>query len=293
MANNSDFYQTLGVSKTSSAEEIKKAYRKLALEWHPDKNKTSEAEGKFKQINQAYEVLSNPQKRQQYDQFGPAAFSPGGGFPGGFGAGGPQAQTHRSGPFTYTYTTSRGGTPYGDFDFSDPFEIFEQFFGGASPFGGSRQPPKPHYSLSISFEEAMKGTEKSVVIQGKQHKIVIPPGADDGTQIRFSDFDVSVDVKPDPKFKRDGVNIFIDHHISFTLAILGGNAQVPSIDKPIKIKIRPGTQPNTLIRLAGQGAPRLRGGGKGDQYVRLVVDLPEKITGKQKKLLEEFEELSE
>ena len=286
----SDFYQTLGVAKTASADEIKKAYRKLALEWHPDKNKSADAENKFKQINQAYEVLSNPQKRQQYDQFGPAAFSPGGGFPGGFGFGGPQTRSHRSGPFTYTYTTNGGAMPFGDFDYSDPFEIFEQFFGGASPFG-TRRPPKPHYSLTISFEEAMKGVEKNVVIQGKQYKIKIPAGADDGTQIRFSDFDISIDVKPNPQFKRDGTNIFLDHHIPFTLAILGGTTEVPTIDKPIKIKIRPGTQPNTMVRLAGQGTPRLHGGSRGDQYVRLVVDLPEGVSGEQRRLLEKFEEL--
>ena len=119
-----DFYQTLGVSQTATADEIKKAYRKLALQWHPDKNKSPEAEKKFKQINQAYEVLSDSKKRQQYDQFGHTAFTAGSEFPGGFSN---QGRTHRSGPFTYTYSTS-GSTPFGNFDFSDPFEIFEQFF---------------------------------------------------------------------------------------------------------------------------------------------------------------------
>jgi len=156
-----DFYEILGVSKTASAEEIKRAYRKLALKWHPDKNKSADAEEKFKEINQAYEVLSNPQKRRQYDQFGQSAFS--GGFSGGFGG---QTRTYRSGPFTYTYTT--GNIPFENFDFSDPFEIFEQFFGGGA--FGHRRPAKPHYTLSISFDEAMKGVEKTVVIQGKEHK---------------------------------------------------------------------------------------------------------------------------
>jgi DnaJ-class molecular chaperone len=283
---NTNYYDLLGISKTATSEEIKKAYRQQALQWHPDKNKSAEAEQKFKQINQAYEVLSDPQKRQQYDQFGSAAFS--GGFPGQ-----ESAHTYRSGPFTYTYTTS-GQNPFGgDFDFSDPFEIFEQFFGGSGgfthPSAGRR---KPHYSLNITFEESMNGTEKTVIIQGRQHKIKVPPGANDGTRIRFTDFDVTIDVKPSNKFKREQDNLFIDHHIPFTLAILGGTTQIPTIEKPVTIKIRPGTQPNTMLRLAGQGAPHLRGSGRGDQYVRLVVNLPDKLTREQKQLLEKFEMIS-
>lgn len=288
---NTDYYQLLGVSKSATPDEIKKAYRQQALQWHPDKNKSPEAETKFKQINQAYEVLSNPQKRQQYDQFGSAAFSgAAGGFPGG-GFAGPGAHTYRSGPFTYTYSTSKQ-SPFGnDFDFSDPFEIFEQFFGGAGGFTQAAR--KPHYSLSITFDEAMHGTEKNVVIQGHQRAIKVPPGADDGTRIRFNDFDVTIDVKPSSTFKREGHNLFIDHHIPFTLAILGGTTEVPTITKPIKIKIRPGTQPSTMLRLAGQGAPRLRGSDRGDQYVRLIVDIPNKLTRGQKTLLEKFNEIND
>ena len=128
-----DYYATLGVAKSASADELKKAYRKLALKWHPDKHKDQDkkkAEAKFKEINQAYEVLSDQKKRQMYDQFGEAAFK--GGAPGG--AGGQQE------PFTYSYRTSGAGFEdiFGGGGFSDPFEIFEQFFGGASPFGGAR-----------------------------------------------------------------------------------------------------------------------------------------------------------
>lgn len=285
MSTSTDYYQLLGVNKKSTQEEIKKAYRKKALEWHPDKNKSPEAEAKFKQINQAYEILSNPQKRQQYDQFGSAAFQPGSGFPGGFGT---TSRTHQSGPFTYTYTTS--GNNFGNFDFSDPFEIFEQFFGGSTGF--SRQPPKPHYSLSITFDEAMNGVEKKVVIQGKNHTVKIPAGADDGTRIRFQDFTITIDVKPDPKFKREGDNIFIDHHITFTQAILGATISIPTIKKPVKIKIRPGTQSHTLIRLAGQGAPHIKKSTRGDQYVRIIVDIPKEISREQKKLLEKYQNLT-
>src|SRR3989344_4809479 len=148
MAAKSDYYDILGVSKSASADDIKKAYRKEALEWHPDKHKDNKdaAEKRFKEINEAYQVLSDPEKRAAYDQFGHAAFSPGGGM-GGFGRGGPFAQTGQYGPFTYTYTTSAtGDSPFSGFDFGDPFEIFEQFFGG-SPFAG-RQRSIPRYSVT-------------------------------------------------------------------------------------------------------------------------------------------------
>jgi len=177
-------------------------------------------------------------------------------------------------------------------DFTDPFEIFEQFFGGASSPFGRRGPAKPHYSLTISFMEAMKGVEKHVVIQGQQRTIKVPAGADDGTHIRYSDFDVSINVEAHPIFKREGDDIFINHKIPFTLAILGGTTDVPSIDQAVKIKIHPGTQPDTTVRLASQGAPRIHGGGRGNQYVKLVVELPEKLSREQKQLIEKFTEVS-
>ena len=275
-----DFYQVLGVEKKSSQPEIKKAYRQAALKWHPDKNKSSEAEAKFKTINQAYEVLSNPQKRQQYDQFGHAAFDPASGHPG----------TGHTGPFAYTY--SSGGSPFGNvnFDFggfSDPFQIFESFFGGASPF--RRGPVKSHYSLKVNFMDAIDGCTKEVVIQGKAHKIKIPPGADDGTRIRYSDFDISVDVGSHPQFKRDGADIFIDHQINLTDALLGITIEVPTVKDKIKLKVRPGTQPGSLIRLRGQGTLRLGSHSRGDQYVRLVIDFPSKLSRQQKKILKDLQ----
>jgi len=187
---NKDYYKILGVSKDASEEDIKKAYRRLALQYHPDKNKSPEAEEKFKEINEAYEVLSDPEKRRIYDQFGSAAFQP--------GAGAERGGTYRYGPFTYTYYTS--GEPFGfDFGgFSDPFEIFEQFFGGSSPFARR----KPTYTISLSFMEAVKGTEKKISINGKTHTIKIPKGVDDGSRIRFGDFDIIVRVQEHPHFRR-------------------------------------------------------------------------------------------
>ncbi len=295
MATKRDYYDVLGVNKSAGAAELKAAYRKQALQWHPDRNKSPEAEEKFKEINEAYEILSNPEKKAAYDQFGHAAFEPGGMGAGGFGGfgGAGQGRTYRQGPFTYTYYTSGGqpGEEFSGFDFSDPFEIFEQFFGGASPFGGQQQ-RLPHYSLSLSFMEAAKGVEKEVVIEGEKRTIKIPAGVDDGSRIKFEDFYLTVDVKPDRNFKREGTDVLVDMEIPFTLAILGGEIDVPTIDGELKLRIRPGTQPGTMVRLAGQGIKHLHGSGRGDEYVRLLVKLPEKLTAEQRKILEDFEKVS-
>jgi DnaJ-class molecular chaperone len=284
MVTKRDLYEVLGVTKTASAAEIKKAYRQLALKFHPDRNKAADAAEKFKEISEAYEILSNPQKKQNYDQFGHAAFDPASGFGG-------QAGAHRQGPFTYTYSTSGGG-PQGGFggfgvDFSDPFEIFESFFGGASPFG--RAARLPRYGIAIDFMEAVKGATRKIIHQGKEYEIKIPAGADDGTRIRFNEFYVTVEVKASDKFRRDGVDLFIDQPLTFTQAALGDTIKVPTVDGDIKLKIRAGTQPGSLVRLRGKGMPHLRGSGRGDQYVRLMVEVPQKLSRKQKELLKELE----
>lgn len=279
-----DYYEILGVKKDASDSELKSAYRKLALKWHPDKNKEEGAEAKFKEINEAYEVLGNKEKRAKYDQFGHAAFDPSAGFGGAQGG-----QSYRSGPFTYTYSSGGGFEDLfrGSGGFSDPFDIFESFFGGGSPFGGQYR-AKPHYSLTIDFMDAINGIEKSFVHQGKKYTVKIPPGADDGTRIRYSEFDVSVNVKDHKTFRREGADIFIYHEIPLTLAVLGGETNIPTLEGDLKLKIRPGTQPSTTIRLSGKGVKRLRGGGRGDFYIKLKVMLPEKLSRKQKKLFEEL-----
>lgn len=288
-----DFYSVLGVSKSASDAEIKRAYRKLALEWHPDRNKTAGAEEKFKEINKAYEVLGDPKKKEMYDQYGEAAFSQGA---GGFGGQGPFGgqQTGRYGPFTYTYTTyGNGGSPFEGFEgFSDPFEIFEQFFGGgASPFGRQSRRPHPVYRIGIDFMDAVKGATKTVEINGKEEKIKIPAGVDDGSRIRFENYDILVIVSPDKRFKREGYDLITDAEITFAQASLGDVIDVPTIDGNLKLKIQPGTQPNTLIRLRGKGVLHVRGLGRGDQYVRVKVTVPTKLTNRQKELLKEFDEV--
>ncbi|KKQ53335.1 hypothetical protein A2865_01945 [Candidatus Woesebacteria bacterium RIFCSPHIGHO2_01_FULL_39_17] len=302
MAAKSDYYDILGVTKGASADELKKAYRKQALEWHPDRHKDDKeaAEKRFKEINEAYQVLSDSQKRAAYDQFGHEAFSPGGGFRGaqGFPGGGPfgQAQSGRWGPFTYTYTSTGGdGSPFAGFDFGDPFDIFESFFGGGTPFG-ARQRQVPRYSIAIDFMEAIKGVEKEVSIEGKKRKIKIPPGVDEGSRIKFDDFILSINIRPHEIFERDGADIYVRVSIPFSLAVLGGEIKVPTVDGETKVRIRPGIQSGTTMRLRGKGAPILHGRGplhrearRGDEYVRLTIAVPERLTREQKDLIENLQ----
>lgn len=281
-----DYYDILGVSKNASVEEIKKAYRKLALEWHPDRNKKPEAHEKFKEINEAYAVLSDSQKKQQYDQFGHAPFQPGAGqnpYGGGFG---------QQGPFTYYY--SSGGpdaaSGFGDgFEGIDPFEIFEQFFGGGFGRASSRT-RREAYELSIDFTDAAHGATKDVHLPNHGRKTIkIPAGVDTGSRIRFDDFDIVLEVKPSRQYRREGDDLVIEKEITFSQAALGAVVDVPTIDGDLKIRIQPGTQPGTLIRLHGKGVPHVRSSGRGDQYVRITIHIPTHLSRHDRELLEELE----
>lgn len=288
MATSRDYYDILGVSKSASAAEIKSAYRKAALKFHPDRNKEAGAETKFKEINEAYEVLSDDQKKSAYDQYGHAAFQQGG-MGGAQGAGGPFGGGFGGGPFTYTYSSrGGGGNPFEGFDLGgDPFDIFEQFFGG----GMRRGPRKPVYEIEISFMEAVKGVSKDVTIptDGKKKTIKIPAGVDTGSRIRFQEFDIVVSVGQDARFRREGDDIYTDVDVPFYQAILGAEIVVPTLDGELKLKIRPGTQPNTMVRLREYGVPHVSGRGKGDHYVRIVITLPEKLTRQEREALAVFE----
>jgi DnaJ-class molecular chaperone len=285
MAAKSDYYDILGVSKDATQEEIKKAYRKQAVEWHPDKHEDKDkeaAEKRFKEINEAYQVLSDSQKRSAYDQFGHQAFGP------GASRGGFRGSPFGQGPFTYTYTTN-GGSPFQGFDFQDPFEIFETFFGGGSPFGRAQRIPR--YSVTIDFMEAIEGVEKEVEVNGKKRKIKVPAGVNEGSRIRFDDFILSINVRPHEVFERDGDDIFVTVKIPFSKAVFGGQVEVPTLEGKTKVKIRKGTQSGTMMRLSGKGVPHLRGRGKGDHYIKFIVDVPEKTTKEQKKLIEKLKEV--
>lgn len=361
MADKRDYYEVLGVSKGASDDEIKKAHRKLAKQYHPDLNKDNpEAAEKFKELNEAYEVLSDSTKRQKYDQFGFAGVDPSygagqGGYGGGFGGG---------------------------FDMGDLGDIFGSMFGGG--FGGStrsrRNAPQRGETIQkrvmLSFEEAAFGCEKEVTIDRTENcdecggtgaakgtsaetcphchgagmvqqtqrtplglfstqapcpnchgsgKIVktpcrkcggsgklrrsrtvsvkIPAGIDEGQSIQLrgqggagvnggptGDVIVTIGIRPHSIFSRDGSDVICDIPISFSQAALGDTLQVPTIDGRIEYTVPEGTQTGTVFRMRGKGIQNVNGRGRGDQYVRVNIEVPKNLSRKQKELLREFED---
>ncbi len=301
-----DYYKILGVGKDASKDEIKKAYKKLAKKHHPDVDKSADADEKFKKINEAYQALSDDKKRAAYDRFGNADF--GGPSTGsGFGFGQDQNRSGNWGPFAYTYNTSGGA---GDFGGIDPFDIFEEVFGFRG-FGQQRRGRNLRYSITIDFMDAINGLTEEVNLGGKRLKVKIPAGIRDGGQIKFSgegqpgpqgtppgDLYLTVRIRPHPKFTRVGDDIYILKEISFVQAALGDTIKVETVERPVKLKIPAGTQSGTQFRLRGKGVPSLSsrrsllgGRGRGDQYVRVRVKVPQNLSRKQRKLLEEFRDL--
>jgi len=279
-----DYYEILGVTKNASDVEIKSAYRKLARQHHPDIDKSAGAGEKFKELSEAYQVLSDPQKKSSYDQFGHAAPNP-------FGAGGQQ----------YSWSSSGGAGPNIQFDFGgfeDPFELFEQIFGGAGFGGFSRR--RPTYQLNITFDEAIHGVAKEVEIESrnqsgrlerKRMKIKVPAGVDNGTKMRFGDMDIAFNVGRSAEFLREGADIFSEIKVSIPQLVLGDVFEVTTVQGKVKVKVPPGTQPGSLVKLKGKGAPRING-GHGDHYVRVNLDVPQHPSKQEKQLYEELYNLS-
>lgn len=309
-----DYYDILGVARDAGREEIKKAYRNLAKKFHPDSKSGAKDEEHFKKINEAYQVLSDPKKKQAYDQFGDAAFAETGGFGYGFGPfdfdfGRGSTRTGKYGPFTYTYTS------YGDqdLDFEDLFgDAFSTFF-GRSPFGLGRRPRRGrdlHYQVTVDFVDAVRGAEHEINLNGREIKIRIPEGARDGLELRFEgegeggvgprgetlprgDLFVRVSVKAPREIILRGSDIYTEREISIYDALLGGEIKVLVVDPRSssglgeeKLKIPTGTQPGTTFRLSGKGMPYLLGRGRGDAYIKIKVKIPEKLSQRERKALE-------
>lgn len=284
----SDYYSILGVSKSAGAEEIKSAYKRKVVEWHPDRNKSKEAPEMIKKINRAFEVLSDPKKKNIYDQVGHDAYeSRGTGAASQGGAGG------WPGGYQYYSTGGPGGFNV-DFDFGSGVgveDIFESFFGGGSPFGGRGRSRvrRQVYELTLTFEEAITGVTKKTIIEGKEKEIKIPAGVDNGMRIRFADFDVVVGVKSHPYLKREGQDLYLEKEIPYTTAVLGGTVRIPLIEGHIDLKVKSGTANGTTVRLSGKGVPYPNSGRFGDFYVIYKVHVPTRVSSKAKKLLEELQ----
>ena len=353
MAAKRDYYEVLGVSKTSSPDEIKQQYRKLALKFHPDRNKSSEAGEHFKEISEAYAVISDPEKKQVYDQHG-----------------------HAGVDGRYSSEDIFQGTQGGSFD-----SIFDSIFGrGGGGFGFNQQQQQGSdllYETHVTLEDVLHGKKVEINLQKQvqcdtcngsgakpgtnkktcgtcngqgqvrqtrnmgfasfvtaapcsacrgQGSIIetpcneckgqgkkkgsktvtfdIPPGIDsgdytvsgEGNEIPDGvngDLIVRVRVQPHSKFNRDGKDIFYDHDVSMIDAALGCEITVPTLEGTEKIKVNAGSQPNTIIKLKGKGVPHINYRGKGDQFVRIVVNVPKKLNKHQKNLLDEFRKTSD
>lgn len=296
MATKRDYYDILGISKSASDAEIKSAYRKLARTHHPDVDKSPNAAEKFKEVSEAYQVLSDPQKKKNYDQFGHAAFDRNGGF-GGSSAG--QGNPFGGGWQQYSWSTGGGNQGFGGFE--DPFDLFEQIFGamGGSPFGGGFS-RRLVYQMDLTFEEAIKGTEKEFEIETrnakgeptrKRMKIKIPAGVDNGTKMKFGEIDIVFRVPRHAQFLREGADIFSETTVSIPQLVLGDIIEVDTIEGRLKVKVPSGTQPGSLIRLKGKGIAKLGGSGKGDHFVRVNVEVPKSLTKEEKKLYEDLKDL--
>lgn len=306
-----DYYQALGVSRDASEDEIKKAYRKLAKKYHPDANPNDpESEARFKEINEAYNTLIDPEKRKMYDRFGPEyeRYQTAGVNPddfqqyGGFGGNGYTQRVN----FDFGQQGAGGASPFED--------IFESLFGG---FGGrtTRGPGAASgataqkgeditQEVTISLQEAYEGTSRYLMKDGHRVKVSIPAGADNGTKVRLSgqgepsifggepgDLYLIVRVQPDSKFERNSADLTVNVEVDVFTAMLGGEVRVPTMERDVKLRIPPGTQSGQKLRLSGKGMPKLKKKGEnGDLFARVQITVPRKLTDEQRDLVERLRE---
>ncbi len=266
-----DYYELLGVKKNATEAELKKAYRELAKKYHPDKNKgNKDAENKFKEISEAYAVLSDKEKREQYDRLGREAFGPGGANPfagfdfsefmGGGGARGGRGGARRSGPVNIT-------------------DIFGDLFGGGGG-GGGFQPQQPQFleaEATIEFRDAIHGTTLAFQSDGESIKVKIPEGIADGQKVRAPrkggpSLQITVHVRPHPFFERRGDDIHIELPVTVGEAIRGAEVDAPTIHGPVRMRIPAGTQGGRTMRLSGKGVKKKN--SSGDQYCRIQIIVP-------------------
>ncbi len=300
-----DYYKILGVEKSASQADIKKAYRALAKKYHPDKNKGDKtAESKFKDISEAYEVLGDKEKRAQYDQLGSnwRQFQQGGGPRGG------QYQGYSGGGYSQQDINDMFGGGGGGFS-----DFFEQFFGGGGggfgqSAGGRGQARKGHdykAEMEITLEEAYHGTSRLITTDKQQLRITTKPGVADGQTLRIKgkggpaagggesgDLYINIKIQPNAKFERKGDDLYTDLNLDLYTAILGGETEVDTMSGKLKLKIPAGTQNGKTLRLRGKGMPQY---GKADHYgnlyVKINVLLPTNLTSEERNLLEKLRDL--
>lgn len=315
-----DYYKILGVSKTADEKEIKSAYRKLARKYHPDVNPgDSTAEEKFKEISEAYEVLSSPEKRQKYDQYGQYWNQVGSG--GGFQYG-PQ-QGYES--FTFDFSgfgdnVNFSRTQRGESGFSD---FFEMLFGDLSGFNtaqsntsstSGRRRRSTYTSqqskganieseMEISLEDAFNGNKKSILLNGKKLEVSIPKGVKDGQKIRLADqgYDgpagkgdllIKVKIRPHPMFERKDDDLYIELPVDYVTAALGGEVSVPTLSGRVTMNIPQGTTGGRTFRLPGQGMPKLKDpNSRGNLFAKVRIQIPSEISEKEKELLQQIKKL--
>jgi curved DNA-binding protein len=299
-----DYYKVIGVDRKASADEIKQKYRKLALELHPDKNPgDKKAEERFKEINEAYEVLGDPEKRAKYDQLGSSYrdWERMGGQPGGF-------------DWTQWTTGFPGGgvrVEMGDLgdmmgDFSDFFNAIFGGMGAPSPGMRGARPSRGRdieHPISISLREAYTGTLRTIQMNGKRLEVKIPPGARNGTKVRISgkgegrqgrsgDLYLVVQVEEDARFERKGDELHTQVKVDLLTAVLGGEVRVPTPSGDVVLTIPAGSQPGQTFRLKGRGMPNLKQKNRqGDLFAQLQVEIPSQLDEREKELFEELKNL--